>query len=154
MPFDSIHVREDQVDGFLSEAVKGCSGRHDRTKQSMIVFNVRFLIRRIRITEEYGCLLIPICIVFKGKDIAEFSAVIGKQHGEYLTEAKALLFHPLFKGSDPRAGFCGGLVIQQYSEHEVDVDKQRVMMTFPPTEPIKVSISVQISQGRSSMKRQ
>lgn len=41
--FDSVHMREDQINSILSEIIKRFAFRNDVSEQSVVVFNVRLL---------------------------------------------------------------------------------------------------------------
>ena len=51
--FNSIDVGKDEIDRILGKGVERRVRRNDVSKESMILFNVRFLVRSIRIAEPF-----------------------------------------------------------------------------------------------------
>ena len=108
-----VNVREYEIDVFLSPAVKRGAGFCNTPEQGMIVFNVRFLVWGVRITEKHFRFGVTVKIVFKRKNVAEFSAVISQKSWEDITETESggTEFH--FQIADFAGSFGSGFVVQQ-----------------------------------------
>ena len=116
---DTVDMRENEINSVLGEIIERRTRGDDVTEESMILFDPGFLRRRMGITEEEGRFLDTVEIVFEGKDIGEFAAIISKDYGEDGGEGKAGAGEAGFEIADGLAGNGGGFVIQKDTEHEI-----------------------------------
>ena len=90
LTLDSVDVRKQQIDIILRPIVKGSAGFSNPPKQGVIVFNVRFLVRSVGVAEKQSGFRHVVQIVFKRRDIAEFTAVVRKKDRKHITEAEEI----------------------------------------------------------------
>lgn len=146
-PLDGVHVGEYQINSPLCEAVKGWSRRHYIPKQRMVVLNVWLLVRRIRIAKEYGSPLFPGGVVFKGKTLLNSPPLSVSKTGNISPKQKPFAFSRSFRSVIIAPVSAAVLSSKEISNIKSTLTNWKVMMIFPPMEPIKVSISVQPAMG-------
>lgn len=116
---DTVDMRENEINSVLGEIVEGRARGNDVSEEGVILFNPGLLRRHVGITEEERRLLDTVEVVFEGKDIGEFAAIIGKDYGEDGGEGKADAGEAGFEVADGLAGDGGGFVIQKDTKHEI-----------------------------------
>ena len=73
-----IDMGEDKIHCLLSEVIERLSFGDNIPEQSMVLLYLRLLAGLHRVAKEQMQFLLTIRIIFKGEDIGELSAVIGK----------------------------------------------------------------------------
>lgn len=82
-----VHVIHDQVTVLLVEGIEGGAFGKDFANQAMCVFQSALLEGGTRITIENVGAAVAIVVEFKGRRVAEFTAIVGKDEGKELREA-------------------------------------------------------------------
>ena len=85
----------------------------------MILFNVGLLRRTHRIAEEQGNLPGAVIIVFKGKNVSKFAAVITQESIEQTGNGNTIAAQKGFHGRKLQSAFSSGLVVHEKTKHEV-----------------------------------
>lgn len=131
---------EDQIDGMLCEIVKRCAFGYDVAEQSVVLLDIRLLVRAVWVTEKKTGFSFPIKGGFNSRHVCELSAVVGKDEREYTAEAT--LF---FRKSDFELPYLVTSRAVLLSSNRPDIKlqnvKSNVRITLPPMRPMTVSIS-------------
>ena len=89
----------------------------------MIVLDMGFLVRSVRIAEEDKGFSFSVGRVLKSKDVAEFAAIVGEQSRENIAEWETIRSQICFEGLNFFACLSGGLIVQQDAEHEINMNE-------------------------------
>ena len=86
LSWHGIDVAADEMNIFGRQVIEGSTFRKNTPDKNMVLFNVRFLPGRLRITEENSGSSASVKSVFDAERILEFNAVVGEDDLEQATE--------------------------------------------------------------------
>ena len=96
----TVNVRENQVNRLLGKAVERRTGRNNASEKRVVVLDMRFLVRRIRVAKEHGRFFFPIDAVLKGRHTAELATIVCQQYGKEFAKGEAEGGQFLLEGGD------------------------------------------------------
>lgn len=138
---------EDEVDRILLKIVEGRSLRDDIAEEGMVFLDERLLGGSHGIAEEHPDLCVAGWVIFEGKGIGEFAAVIREKNIHKGRHGKAGRTDPVFHGRESPCSFRGSFVGKQKAGHEVagsEVDREDDLSAFAADEGIKFDVSFQM----------
>ena len=128
LSWHGIDVAADEMNIFGRQVIEGSTLRKNAPDKNMVLFNVRLLPRRLRITEENSGSAAAVGSVFNAERILEFNAVVGEDDLEQAAEdfSAELVIQDIKDGQN---AFLR-TVRHQEDEHEVGLSEDESQKDF------------------------